>query len=65
MWCVLTSDSMKECMLKAVNLGSDTDTVACVAGALAVCKFGVDEIPDEWGQKLQNKAAIDACVMTR
>ncbi len=34
LWCFLSTDNYKDCVLKAVNLGSDTDTVACVAGSL-------------------------------
>ena len=33
-WCFLNSCSYRECVLLAVNLGSDTDTVAAVAGGL-------------------------------
>lgn len=35
MWCLLTTDNYRDCVLKAVNLGSDTDTTAAVAGELA------------------------------
>ncbi len=35
LWCLLNASSYKECVLKAVNLGEDTDTVAAVAGGLA------------------------------
>lgn len=34
-WCFLTTDTYTDCVLKAVNLGDDTDTVAAVAGGLA------------------------------
>lgn len=34
MWCLLTTDNYRDCILKAVNLGSDTDTTAAVAGGL-------------------------------
>ena len=33
LWCLLTTESYRECVLKAVNLGLDTDTTAAVAGA--------------------------------
>lgn len=46
LWCLINSNSYKDCVLKAINLGRDTDTTACVAGALAGIKFG--DIPDEW-----------------
>lgn len=32
LWCVLKTDSYRDCVLTAVNLGGDTDTVAAVAG---------------------------------
>ena len=48
LWCLLTTNSYKECVLKAVNLGEDTDTVAAIAGGLAGALYGYDSIPQEW-----------------
>ncbi|WP_027395582.1 ADP-ribosylglycohydrolase family protein [Aquimarina latercula] len=47
-WCLLTSDSYEECILKAVNLGEDTDTTAAITGGLAGLYFGYDTIPETW-----------------
>lgn len=47
-WCILTTKDYKECVLKAVNLGEDTDTVAAVAGGLAGVLYGYKAIPQEW-----------------
>lgn len=47
-WCLITTDSYKDCMLKAVNLGDDTDTVAAIAGGLAGLYYGYEEIPKDW-----------------
>lgn len=47
-WCVLNSKSYEETVLKAVNLGSDTDTTAAIAGGLAGMIYGYDAIPKEW-----------------
>jgi ADP-ribosylglycohydrolase len=55
LWCVLHSDSYKECVLKAVNLGGDTDTIAAVAGGLAGIIYGVSGkkgIPKKWIRKI-------------
>ena len=54
-WCLLNTDSYEECVLKAVNLGSDTDTVAAVAGALAGCLYGLEGIPEKWLSGLLRK----------
>ena len=42
LWCLLTTDSYKDCVLKAVNLGNDTDTVASVACGLAGALYGYE-----------------------
>ena len=47
-WCLLGTRSFKDCVLKAVNLGGDTDTVAAVAGGLAGLYYGYESIPDDW-----------------
>ena len=47
-WCLLTTNSFSECVLKAVNLGDDTDTTGCIAGGLAGVFYGVEAIPADW-----------------
>lgn len=48
LWCLLTTGGYAECVLKAVNLGEDTDTTAAVAGALAGLWYGERQIPRDW-----------------
>ena len=59
LWCLLNTDNYKSLVLKAVNLGEDTDTVAAVAGGLAGIFYGLDEIPSEWLETLQNKNYLE------
>ena len=40
--------SFKDCVLKAVNLGHDTDTTAAIAGGLAGIYYGYKSIPEHW-----------------
>ena len=47
-WCLLNSSTYKDCVLKAVNLGDDTDTVSAVAGGLAGLYYGYENIPFDW-----------------
>jgi len=47
-WCLLNSSTYKDCVLNAVNLGEDTDTVSAVAGGLAGLYYGYENIPLEW-----------------
>lgn len=62
MWCILKSNSYREAVLKAVNLGDDTDTTAAVTGGLAGIIYGFDEIPRDWIDKLKNKDLIEECL---
>lgn len=64
-WCFLTTNSFRECVLKAVNLGSDTDTVAAVAGSLAGIVYGQggdNGIPKEWIQQLSRVEWLESKV---
>ena len=44
----------EQLVLKAVNLGDDTDTVAAIAGGLAGLLYGYDKIPQDWLHGLIN-----------
>lgn len=48
LWCLLNTKSYKSCVLKAVNLGEDTDTIGAVVGGLAGIYYSVNAIPREW-----------------
>ena len=59
LWCILTTESYSECVLKAVNLGDDTDTVAAVAGGLAGALYGCGAIPRAWLDTLIKREYIE------
>jgi len=50
---------LKRRVLKAVNLGRDTDAVAAIAGGLAGAMYGYDAIPQRWRNDLINSAWIE------
>lgn len=58
-WCLITTDSYKDCMLKVVNLGDDTDTVAAIAGGLAGLYYGYRAIPEEWLAAIKRRDWIE------
>ncbi|TBX66147.1 ADP-ribosylglycohydrolase family protein [Flavobacterium silvisoli] len=47
-WCILTTNNYKDAVLKAVNLGHDTDTTGAVTGGMAGLIYGIDDIPVDW-----------------
>ena len=59
LWSLLTTDNYRECVLKAINVGGDTDTNGAVSGALAGVVYGKDSIPADWLRALLNKELID------
>ena len=58
LWCLINSNNYKETVLKAVNLGRDTDTTATVAGGLASITYGYENIPKEWINQIAKKEEI-------
>ncbi|WP_246417629.1 ADP-ribosylglycohydrolase family protein [Methylorubrum rhodesianum] len=52
LWCVGSSGSFSEAVLKAVNLGDDADTTGAIAGQLAGAFYGVSGIPERWRKRL-------------
>lgn len=65
LWCILNTNSYRDAVLRAVNLGDDTDTTAAVTGGLAGIIYGFDEIPRDWIDKLKNKNLIEDCLFKK
>ena len=61
-WCLLTSDTYEDSVLKAVNLGGDTDTTGAVTGGLAGLFYGYAAIPKSWIMPILKKEAIDELI---
>lgn len=58
-WCLMTTDNFKDAVLKAVNLGEDTDTTGAVTGGLAGLYYGFESIPQEWIKQLARSEDIE------
>ena len=58
-WCLLTTDNYADAVLKAINLGEDTDTTGAVTGGLAGLLYGVETIPENWKQQLARHDDIE------
>ncbi|WP_265426680.1 ADP-ribosylglycohydrolase family protein [Chryseobacterium sp. YIM B08800] len=59
LWCFLNSESYSEAVLKAVNLGEDTDTTGAITGGIAGIYYGFENIPEEWIEVLVRKEDIE------
>ena len=54
-WCILTTSNYQDAVLKAVNLGGDTDTIGAITGGLAGLIYGYNAIPTDWINVLKRK----------
>ena len=51
-WCFWQSNSFRDAILLAVNLGDDADTTGAVCGQIAGAFYGEEGIPPEWLKQL-------------
>jgi ADP-ribosylglycohydrolase len=59
LWCFLNSESYSEAVLKAVNLGEDTDTTGAITGGISGVYYGFENIPEEWVSELVRRDDIE------
>jgi ADP-ribosylglycohydrolase len=59
LWCFFTTDNFKDSVLKAVNLGGDTDTTAAITGGLSGLFYGFEFIPEKWVNNLARANDIE------
>ena len=61
-WCLLTTNNYEEAVLKAANLGGDTDTTASVTGGLAGLLYGFESIPKTWVVSIRKRIEINKLI---
>lgn len=57
-WCFWQSNSFRDAVLLAVNLGDDADTTGAVCGQIAGTFYGEEGIPSEWLSRLVMRGEI-------
>ena len=58
-WGLVTTKSFEECLLKLVNLGDDSDTVAAIAGGFAGIYYGKEGIPKDWLETVKGLGEVE------
>ena len=58
LWTFFHADGYRDAILKAINLGGDTDTIAAITGGVAGIYYGANDIPKEWIQSMAKKEEL-------
>ena len=58
-WCLCNTDTYDDVVLRAVNLGEDTDTTATVTSGLTLVRYGADAIPSTWLDQLARRTDLE------
>ena len=58
LWCWRKTNSYREAIVTAINLGGNSDTIGAVIGAIAGAYYGEEQIPSQWLSRLEDKNII-------
>lgn len=58
LWVFFHADGYRDTILKAINLGGDTDTIAAIVGSIAGIYYGLNDIPEKWLQSIAKKKEL-------
>lgn len=58
-WSLVTTRNFEQAVIKAVNLGHDTDTIGALTGGLAGLYYGMQGIPKRWLDKLKKLPVLE------
>jgi ADP-ribosyl-[dinitrogen reductase] hydrolase len=53
-------DEPEKAIIEAVNAGGDTDSIACITGALSGARHGIDAFPKRWIKGLENMELVES-----
>jgi ADP-ribosyl-[dinitrogen reductase] hydrolase len=58
-WSFFQTNTLEDCIVTAVNLGDDADTVGAVAGGLAGAFYGPSAVPRRWALELRGRSELE------
>ena len=61
LWAFASTDNFRDAILRAANLGGNSDVVASVCGQLAGAHYGASSIPPAWRSGLMQKDLLEDC----
>jgi len=58
-WAFSSTDNYRDAVLRAANVGGNSDVVAAVCGQIAGAHYGATAIPQSWRSSLMQKDLIE------
>jgi len=58
-YAFLANPSFKSAVIYAVSLGGDADTIGAMTGAIAGACYGIEGIPSQWRETVENRVSIE------
>lgn len=55
LYCLKYPNDYKKTVIRGANTNGDSDSIACIAGAISGAYLGIDGIPTEWVQSIEKK----------
>jgi len=62
LWAFLRNDNYEMAVKEVVSLGEDTDTTGAVVGGLAGTCYGLEDIPEEWLEKIEAREYVSEII---
>ena len=60
LWCAhRAGDSFSSAVLRGANSSGDSDSIACIAGAIAGARGGVNVVPPAWVSRVEKSSLLD------
>lgn len=56
---IMEENSFEDTIIRAANIGGDSDTISAIAGGLAGVYYGYDAIPERWKEKILRRTEIE------
>lgn len=58
LWAFYNTDNFKDSIILSANLARDADTIAAICGQLSGAFYGLNNMPNEWVEKIKYKEKI-------
>lgn len=56
--CLMNQDSYRDAVVMAANTVGDSDSIACITGAIMGARLGEEALPQDWASRIENATLL-------